>query len=184
MVLRSGMRSRQAFDLDAYVRRTREGPCFICAFLEGNPDYVHHAVFEDDFAVAFLARSPDVGGRELVQALGYVLVAPREHREQVIADFTPGEYLRLQTVVHRVGQALEQELPTERVYVLSLGSQQGNSHVHWHVVPLPPGVPYTEQQFHFLMAEHGVMEVEPGELQELASRLRRRLMLHHEGPAD
>ncbi|GHF60621.1 diadenosine tetraphosphate (Ap4A) HIT family hydrolase [Deinococcus metalli] len=178
------MRPRQAYDLDASVRHTQDGPCFICACLEGHPDYAHHRVFEDDFAVAFLARSPDAGGRELVQALGYVLIAPREHREGVIADFTPREYLRLQTVVYRVGQALEQELPTERVYVLSLGSQQGNRHVHWHVVPLPPGVPYAAQQFHFLMAEHGVMEMEPGELQELASRLRRRLMLLHEGPAD
>jgi len=28
-----------------------------------------------------------------------------------------------------------------RVYILSLGSQQGNKHVHWHSAPLPFGVP-------------------------------------------
>ncbi len=36
---------------------------------------------------------------------------------------------------------------TERLYGLSLGSHGGNAHVHWHVAPLPPGVPYREQQY-------------------------------------
>ena len=36
---------------------------------------------------------------------------------------------------------------SERLYILSLGSQQGNRHVHWHVAPLPPGVPFEQQQF-------------------------------------
>jgi hypothetical protein len=30
----------------------------------------------------------------------------------------------------------------ERMYLYTFGSNQGNSHVHWHVVPLPPGVSY------------------------------------------
>lgn len=74
-----------------------------------------------------------------------------------------------------MGETLRAELPTERVYVLSLGSHQGNSHVHWHVVSLPPGVPYEQQQFHFLMAENGKLELLPEELSDLASRLRQRL---------
>ncbi len=48
-------------------------------------------------------------------------------------------------------------LPTGRMYSLSLGSQQGNSHVHWHVAPLPPGVPYEQQQFYALMSEHRIL---------------------------
>ncbi|WP_420596410.1 HIT family protein [Deinococcus sp.] len=169
------MPERQPFDLQPYVERTQNGPCFICAFLSGHPDYCHHLLFEDDFAVAFLARASSEAGREIIQALGYVLVAPRQHREHATADFTQSEYLRLQMLVYQVGQALRAELPTERVYVLSLGSQQGNSHVHWHVVPLPPGVPYEQQQFHFLMSENGVLEVESGEMAALAARLRQRL---------
>ena len=169
------MRARQPYDLEAYVERTRNGPCFICAFLSGHPDYSHHTIYEDDFAVAFLARAPNPEGRELVKALGYTLIAPREHREHVTGSFTSGEYLQLQSLVYRVGQALQTELPTERVYILSLGSQQGNSHVHWHVVALPPGVPYSEQQFHFLMSENGVTEVVPEEMVALAARLRERL---------
>jgi len=38
-------------------------------------------------------------------------------------------------VVHDVAEALKATLPTERVYLMSLGSHQGNAHVHWHVVP-------------------------------------------------
>ncbi|WP_102127926.1 HIT family protein [Deinococcus planocerae] len=169
------MHVRQPYDLEAYVERTRNGPCFICALLSGHPDYRHHIIYEDDLAVAFLAQAPNKEGRTLVQAVDYTLVVPREHREHVTGSFTPEEYLRLQSLVYRVGEALRAELPTERVYVLSLGSQQGNSHVHWHVVPLPPGVRYGEQQFHFLMAENGKIEVTPEEHANLAVRLWERL---------
>ena len=59
----------------------------------------------------------------------------------VNGDFSTAEYLRLQAVVHRVGEAVRHSVPTERLYILSLGSQQGNWHVHWHVVPCPVGPP-------------------------------------------
>ena len=43
---------------------------------------------------------------------------------------------------------------------MSLGSHQGNAHVHWHVAPLPPGVPYEEQQFAALMHEvNGYLDI-------------------------
>ena len=29
---------------------------------------------------------------------------------------------------------------------------RANAHVHWHVAPLPPGVPYEQQQFRAVMA--------------------------------
>ncbi len=67
------------------------------------------------------------------------------------------------------------EVPTERLYVLSLGSQQGNRHVHWHIAPLPPGVPYLEQQYAALDLERGVLEIPDDEMEELAARLRARL---------
>ncbi|MGI5219300.1 hypothetical protein [Nocardia sp. CA-290969] len=41
-------------------------------------------------------------------------------------------------------------VPTERMYLLSLGSQQQDSHIHWQIAPLPPGVPYSDQQHHIL----------------------------------
>jgi len=59
---------------------------------------------------------------------------------------------------------------------MSLGSQQGNSHLHWHVAPLPPGVPYEQQQFHALMTEHGVLDVTAESQTALAAAIRARLM--------
>ena len=61
------------------------------------------------------------------------------------------------------------------MYSLSLGSQQGNAHLHWHLAPLPPGVPYGEQQYHALMAENGVLAVDETAQMELAARIRDRL---------
>jgi hypothetical protein len=39
---------------------------------------------------------------------------------------------------------------TEWQYVLSLGSQQGNRHVHWHLVAQPPALSYREQHLGLL----------------------------------
>lgn len=64
-------------------------------------------------------------------------------------------------------------MPTERLYVVSLGSNQGNAHVHWHIAPLPPGVPYEELQFAALMMEtNGYIELSREEHDELADRMR------------
>jgi diadenosine tetraphosphate (Ap4A) HIT family hydrolase len=55
------------------------GPCFICQIVARKPDYPAHIVYEDDIAIAFLDKYPSL--------CGWTLVAPREHREQVTADF-------------------------------------------------------------------------------------------------
>ena len=79
----------------------------------------------------------------------------------------------MQGFVYRVGSALSSVVPTERLYILSLGSQQGNSHVHWHLAPLPPGVPFEEQQFTALMAEkRGFIHQTIEERKVLAARIR------------
>jgi diadenosine tetraphosphate (Ap4A) HIT family hydrolase len=157
------MREYETFDLKAYTARVQSGPCFICDIVAGR-DSTHHIVYVDEVAVAFLNKYPTLHG--------YTLVAPIEHREQVTGDFSLDEYLELQKRVYRVAEALRQELPTERVYILSLGSQQGNRHVHWHVAPLPPGIPYEEQQFAALMLEkRGYLKIPAAEMSELAKRL-------------
>jgi diadenosine tetraphosphate (Ap4A) HIT family hydrolase len=68
-------------------------------------------------------------------------------------DFTPEEYLGMQRAVHRVAEAVREEVGAERMYIFSFGSNQGNALVHWCVVPLPPGTPYEEQQFAALVLE-------------------------------
>jgi len=160
---------RYRVDLDAYERRVRNGPCFVCGIVARDPDTpAHHVVYEDGQTIAFLNHYPTL--------YGYTLVASKEHREQVTGDFTEEEYLDFQRVVHRVSEAVRQEVGAERVYLLSLGSQQGNAHVHWHVAPLPPGVPYEEQQFAALMLEEkGTLEIPEAEKAALAARIRCRI---------
>ncbi len=158
------MFQRQPMDMEAYQRRVRTGPCFICEIVAGNPEYSHHIVYEDDNAIVFLNKYPTL--------YGYTLVAPREHREQATSDFTIDAYLALQRIIYRVTEALRKVVPTERVYILTLGSQHGNRHVHWHIVPLPPGVPYEQQQVEALRMDKGVLKLSDEEMTSLALRIR------------
>ncbi|MBD0337861.1 MAG: HIT family protein [Thermoleophilia bacterium] len=159
------MRRIPAPALEEYLERSRRA-CYLCEVASGR-DARHALVYEDDLAIAFLNRFPTLHG--------YVIVAPREHREQVTGDFSEDEYAALQRVVHRVGEAVRRAVPTERLYVLSLGSQQGNRHVHWHLAPLPPGVPFERQQLAALSWDDGVIDLTPAERDELAERIRQAL---------
>ncbi|WP_330174715.1 HIT family protein [Streptomyces sp. NBC_01498] len=151
-------------DLVAYEERARNGPCFVCAFLRGEPDYEHATVYEDEAHIAFLDRWPTLPGR--------VLVAPKAHVEHVVRELDEESYSRLMLVVRRVALAVESVLRPERTYLLSLGSQQANSHLHWHIAALPPGVPLGRQQYHALMAENGILAPTPDEITDLTTRLR------------
>jgi diadenosine tetraphosphate (Ap4A) HIT family hydrolase len=158
-------RVRHDFDVGAYEQRTRTGECFICALVAGRPGhYREHVVYRDDRLIAFLSQPP-------IQ-LGYCLVAPLDHRTEVIADFELGDYLALQAFLHRLGRALSEVLPVERLYLMSLGSTAGNAHVHWHVVPIPPGVPFDEQQFDAVMVDRaGYLNLSDDQQARLASRI-------------
>jgi diadenosine tetraphosphate (Ap4A) HIT family hydrolase len=146
-----------------YHQRSQMGPCFICKIIQGNPDYPHHLIYEDENAIVFLNRYPTL--------YGYTLVAPRQHREQAISDFTHEEYLQFQSLIYRVSIAIQRVVPTERLYLLSLGSQQGNRHVHWHLAPLPPKVPYLEQQLEALSNSHGILDIPDDDMADLAHKI-------------
>ena len=161
------MSQRQPFDIEAYVHRSQDGPCFVCEMVAGNPECRHHIIYEDDVAIVFLNKYPTLDG--------YTLIAPREHREHVTHDFTLDEYLVLQRLIYRVAEAVRRVVSTERVYILSLGSQQGNRHVHWHIAPLPPGVPYEEQQLEALRFEKGILKLSDEEMASLARQIRREM---------
>ena len=66
-------------------------------------------------------------------------------------------------------------MPAERIYPLSLGSQQANAHVHWHVAPLPPGVPYEQQEFSALRKDNGILDLPEADRAELAQTIRSHL---------
>jgi diadenosine tetraphosphate (Ap4A) HIT family hydrolase len=156
-------RTRVPFDVARLVSRATSGRCFVCEFLKGTADYEHVTVCETDAAIAFLSKYPTL--------FGQVIVAPRQHREQVTGDFSEAEYLELQQLIFRVAQGVRQVLSPERIYILSLGSQAANSHVHWHIAPLPSGVPLEQQQYHALMHENGAINVTHQEQLEFARKL-------------
>jgi diadenosine tetraphosphate (Ap4A) HIT family hydrolase len=135
----------------------------VCSMLAGHPDYSHHDVYEDADTSAFLARWPAL--------LGHCLVAPERHVESWVLDLDEPQFL----VLHRVGRALAAAVPTERMCALSLGSRQGNAHLHWHLAPLPPGVPYDQQQPVALTAERGVLGVDDDSRAALARAIRSHL---------
>lgn len=162
------MAERVRFDMGAYVERIQNRPCFICEMVAGRLDG-NYVIYQNEEFIAFLNKYPTL--------YGYALVAPVEHKEQVTADFPLGEYLRLQEAVYRVAQAVRRSVDTERVYILSLGSQQGNKHVHWHIAPLPHGVPFEGQQLAALSAEEGILDISEGGMTALAKLIRGNMRL-------
>ncbi|GAB4581257.1 MAG: hypothetical protein Fur0022_40040 [Anaerolineales bacterium] len=158
--------NRQPFDEDAYIHQIQNSPCFICELIAGrlNGNFI---IDQNEEFIAFLNKYPTL--------YGYALVAPIQHKEQVTGDFSLEEYLELQQAVYRVAEAVRKAFAPERVYILSLGSQQGNRHVHWHIAPLPPGVPFKEQQLAALSIEKGVLDLTPAEMEEMVGRIREHL---------
>ena len=164
------MTNRKTFDLDEYIERIQNSPCFICEMIAGRLAG-NHVIHQDQSIIVFLNKYPVL--------YGYVLVAPAQHKEHVTGDFTLEEYLALQRVVYRTAEAMRQVVSTERVYVLSLGSQQGNCHVHWHIAPLPHGVPFKGQQLEALRVENGILDIPDHEMEDLAKLIRDNLDLSH-----
>ena len=150
-------------DMDVLHHGFRTQPCFVCRTLAGSNERPQHFVYEDDKAIALLDAYP--------WAYGYTLVTQKEHREQVTADFAVEEYLDLQRLVYRVTEAVREEVGAERVYLFTFGSNQGNAHVHWHVVPLPPGVPYEDQQGAWAGCSKAVVKIPEEEMASLAARI-------------
>jgi diadenosine tetraphosphate (Ap4A) HIT family hydrolase len=163
---------RTPFDMAAYERGTREGPCFVCAIGAGDPEHrgPTEMIYEDTDVLVFLNRYPTL--------VGYTLVCPRRHVESVVGGFTEKEFVELQGWIYRVGRAVERVVPTERLYILSLGSQQGNRHVHWHIAPLPAGVPYADQQLAALAISRGILGIPADEMGRLAGEIRQELLRH------
>ncbi len=159
------MYERHELDVDAFLKRDRTGPCFVCQIVACAPDASPHIIYEDAVAIAFLDKYPP--------EYGWTLVAPRAHRTQVTGDFTVDEYLQLQHLVYRVSEAVRYEVNAERMYLCSLGRNQGNAHVHWHIAPVPQGMPFDEQGPDIFRSSR--LDISENEQAALATRLQQRL---------
>ena len=73
--------------------------------------------------------------------------------------------------MYHVSEVVRQEVDAERMYILSYGSNQANAHVHWHIAPLPKGVPYEKQQGAAIGWSNGVLRIPEVEMDALAKRL-------------
>src|SRR6185369_5649332 len=160
------MNERKPFDLDSYIDRIQSSPCFICEMIAGRLQG-NHIIQQNDEFILFLNKYPVL--------YGYALVAPIQHKEHVTGDFTLEEYLGLQRAVYQAAEAVRKTVAAERVYILSLGSQQGNRHVHWHIAPLQFGIPFKQQQLAALEIENGFLDIPEGECVELAQRIRQNM---------
>lgn len=151
---------------DDYIAERAVAPCFICEIAAGGARRkAHEIVYEDEQVIAFLSSLPT--------HYGQTLVAPKRHVVDVIGGLVLDEYLYLQRIVHAVGRAVEQVVAPERIYIASFGSHQLNAHVHFHIHPLPSGVPVREQQMASMMLETvGRLELMQEEWEDLATRLR------------
>ena len=120
-------------DLEAYVGTGKDRTLFVAPLWRRTPVPDRHIIYEDEGAIAFLAMNPT--------QYGYTLVAPKEHKEQLAGDFSLEEYLGLRGSSAGWPRRCARRWGPSGCYILSLGSDPGNAHVHWHVVPLPPGTP-------------------------------------------
>jgi histidine triad (HIT) family protein len=154
-------------DTDAYAAKllaeNAAGRCFICELADEASTPEHETVaYRDEHCIVFFPTWQ--------RLYGYCLLAPRRHLTEVVSDFTEDDYLALQRRVHRLGRVLTEITPTERLYVFSFGSRQGVAHVHWHIAPLPPGVPFREQQF-AAVDKPDYLKISRPELHQLARKI-------------
>ena len=150
---------------DKYIKEQKESSCFICEIIKGKPRRnQHYILFEDDQTIVFLSSLPT--------HFGQTLVCPKRHVEHVTIDLSEEEYLHLQKIVHKVSRAIHHALRPERLYIASFGSKQMNKHVHFHIQPLPEGIPIREQQMASMMPEMvGYLELTDDEWKSLVEKI-------------
>jgi len=113
-------------------------------------------VWEDDRVTAFLTIAPINPG--------HVLVVPREEIDHW-TDLSDDLVAHLMTVAKTIGAALRDEFEPARVGVIVAGLEVPHAHVH--LIPFD-----VESELSFTRAN---ADVEPGELDRVAERIRARL---------
>jgi histidine triad (HIT) family protein len=144
------------FDLAAHIERSRKGPCFVCAYGRGHPDYEHLPVYAEENVVAFLGRYPP--------PLGDTSVASRAH----ITDVTGDRELfgRVTDVMYDVAEALKATVPASGYTVCPCrlaATKATPVHWQWHC--------------YAVIAENGVLDVTREDQRALAARVRSALRL-------
>jgi len=162
--------ARIDFNSANYRTEIKGNKCFICRLVQNDSSlHPHTMVAETDDFIAVLDRFPAFRG--------HTLVCPKAHVENIFTDLSSPQYLDLQAFIYRLGQAIARVTSPERIYVCSFGSAQVVSHVHFHLVPLPTGVPVDGQQtVAMVRAITGVLSMTEKEQEQLASEIREAML--------
>lgn len=83
---------------------------------------------------------------------GWLVVVPRRH-VLALADLTEEEAAEIGPLLHRLSQALGDELGCEKTYVMQFAEADGFSHLHFHLVPRQADMPADHRGsgvFHYL----------------------------------
>jgi len=162
------MPKRIAFDKNEY-HKIASKECFICNIVNGGEKRNEHVIIDEttDY-IAFLNNYPTQAGQ--------ILVCPKKHVRHIFKDLSEDKYSELFSYAKKIGTAVQKALDADRMYLASLGSNELNDHVHLHIFPLPPNIPFEEQQFEALNHhKRGILEMTKEEKQELAEKIKQKI---------
>jgi histidine triad (HIT) family protein len=153
-----------AIDMEKY-NELASSDCFICRIVSGKPLIPGVQIIdEDDFTITFLSQFPTQEG--------YTLVCPKNHIERYESDMSSNDWQALQAKVHQVSLAVTKAMPTKRIYEVSWGSPERNSHLHVHVCPCPEGTLPEDQQIAAMDYRQGYLKLDDDKVTQIAKAIK------------
>jgi histidine triad (HIT) family protein len=109
--------------------------CLLCREIAGDIELPGGPLVDDELVFAFHAPPLE---SDPTPHLGHLLVSPKRHVDH-LGDLDPSEAARVGTVAARLGKALRQSGPVERVYAAVIGTHV--PHFPLHLLPRYVGTP-------------------------------------------
>lgn len=149
-------------------RQEASKECFICNIANGGNKRKKHTIFyEDNEFIAFLNNYPTQEAQ--------TLVCPKKHYSQIFSQLSTSEYNKLMNLARRVGLAIQKIIKADRMYIASLGSNQVNSHIHIHLLPISSNLSYEQQQLAAFDHKDGIYRYTPREKKQLTKLIQKEL---------
>lgn len=142
--------------------------CFICDIVNGGEKREKHTIFhEDENFICFLNNYPTQEAQ--------TLVCPKKHLCHIFADTDEETYRQLMDLARKTGLAIQKVTGANRMYLASLGSNQVNSHIHIHILPISSNLGYEQQQLAAFDHNNGVYQYTKKERQLLANLIKKEM---------
>jgi histidine triad (HIT) family protein len=138
--------------------------CLLCREIAGDIALPGGPLVDDELVFAF--HVPPLES-DPTPYLGHLLVSPKRHIDH-FGDLKPSEAARIGTVAARLGKALRQTGPVERVYAAVIGTHV--PHFHLHLLPRYVGMP-SEVRWYAVDEWEGAERGGPAEIATLTDRL-------------